>query len=90
MAAGSLGAQARVYRPGLLTAAFLVGYAIIRFALEFTRMPDVQLGFVLGTLTMGQLLSAVMLVTGLALLIFIRARPARFRVLVLRTGRVRA
>ena len=50
---------------GLLTAAFLVGYAIVRFLLEFTRQPDAQLGFVLlGRFSMGQLLSTLMLAAG--------------------------
>ncbi|HEY7237452.1 MAG TPA: prolipoprotein diacylglyceryl transferase [Gemmatimonadaceae bacterium] len=55
-------------RPGLLTATFLIGYGVIRFLLEFTRQPDVQLGFVLGPFSMGQLLSATMFVVGVALL----------------------
>jgi phosphatidylglycerol:prolipoprotein diacylglycerol transferase len=52
-------------RPGLIAGTFLIGYAIIRFALEFTRQPDAQLGFVLGSLSMGQLLSMIMFVAGL-------------------------
>jgi len=32
-------------------------YAVARFLVEFTRQPDAQLGFVLGPLSMGQLLS---------------------------------
>ena len=52
------------YRPGLLAGAFLVGYGVIRFALEFTRQPDEQLGFVLGPFSMGQLLSSIMIVAG--------------------------
>jgi phosphatidylglycerol:prolipoprotein diacylglycerol transferase len=56
------------YRPGLLAGAFLVGYGTIRFALEFTRQPDEQLGFVLGPFSMGQLLSALMI--GVGLLVF--------------------
>ena len=52
------------YRPGLLSAAFLAGYGAIRFLIEFTRQPDRQLGFVLGSLSMGQLLSATMLLLG--------------------------
>ncbi len=56
------------YRPGLLTATFLIGYGLIRFALEFTRQPDAQLGFVLGSLSMGQLLSSLMIVVGGGLL----------------------
>ncbi len=63
------------YRPGLLGGAFLVGYGIIRFALEFTRQPDAQLGLVLGPFSAGQLLSATMIVAGVALLLFVR-RPA--------------
>src|SRR5207249_787221 len=35
------------YRPGVLAAAFLLGYGMIRFLLEFTREPDRQLGLVL-------------------------------------------
>lgn len=56
------------YWPGLLTGAFLVGYALLRFLLEFTRQPDAQLGFVLGIFSMGQLLSAIMLFAGVVLL----------------------
>ena len=56
------------YRPGLLTSAFLIGYGVIRFLLEFTRQPDVQLGLVLGPFSMGQVLSASMIVLGLVLI----------------------
>ncbi|HEY1953597.1 MAG TPA: prolipoprotein diacylglyceryl transferase [Gemmatimonadaceae bacterium] len=57
------------YWNGLLTGAFLVGYAILRILLEFTRQPDAQLGFILfGRFSMGQLLSTLMLVAGLVLL----------------------
>lgn len=55
-------------RPGLITGCFLVGYAIIRFSLEFTRQPDSQLGLVIGALSMGQVLSAIMLAAGVTLL----------------------
>lgn len=48
-------------RTGLLTGAFLVGYAALRFLLEFTREPDPQLGLVVGPFSMGQLLSLMML-----------------------------
>jgi phosphatidylglycerol---prolipoprotein diacylglyceryl transferase len=52
------------YRPGLLAGVFLVGYGVVRFLLEFTRQPDAQLGFVLGPFSMGQLLSSLMIVSG--------------------------
>jgi phosphatidylglycerol:prolipoprotein diacylglycerol transferase len=56
------------YRPGLLTAVFLVAYGIVRFCLEFTRQPDDQLGFVVGVFSMGQLLCTGMIVVGATML----------------------
>jgi phosphatidylglycerol:prolipoprotein diacylglycerol transferase len=56
------------YRPGILAAAFLLGYGVLRFLLEFTRQPDPQLGLVLGPFSMGQLLCVAMVVAGLVLL----------------------
>jgi phosphatidylglycerol:prolipoprotein diacylglycerol transferase len=68
------------YWDGLLTGAFLVGYALIRFGLEFTRQPDAQLGLVIfGRFSMGQLLSALMLSVGLLVLVLSRLRAARQR-----------
>ena len=65
------------YRPGMLAAVFLLGYGLLRFLLEFTREPDAQLGLVLGPFSMGQLLSATMLVAGGALLVsLLRRAPA--------------
>ena len=63
------------YRPGLVAAAFLCGYGMFRFALEFTREPDSQLGFVLGPFSMGQLLCATMVMVGVALFIVRLRRP---------------
>jgi phosphatidylglycerol---prolipoprotein diacylglyceryl transferase len=57
------------YRPGLLSGAFLVGYGIIRFLIEFTRQPDVQLGLVAGPFSMGQLLSGLMIAAGALILV---------------------
>jgi phosphatidylglycerol:prolipoprotein diacylglycerol transferase len=42
---------------GTIAALFLLLYAAARFAVEFTREPDAQLGFVVGPLSMGQVLS---------------------------------
>ena len=68
-------ARARGYeRPGLITGLFLVGYAIVRFSLEFTRAPDAQLGLVTGAFSMGQLLSMIMFAAGLVLLGLIAIR----------------
>jgi phosphatidylglycerol:prolipoprotein diacylglycerol transferase len=46
---------------GRTAALFVILYGVFRFAVEFTRQPDSQLGFIaFGWLTMGQLLSAAM------------------------------
>jgi phosphatidylglycerol:prolipoprotein diacylglycerol transferase len=64
------------YRPGLLAGAFLIGYGAIRFSLEFTRQPDAQLGFVAGPFSMGQLLSAIMIIVGATIIVATAPRPA--------------
>jgi phosphatidylglycerol:prolipoprotein diacylglycerol transferase len=53
---------------GRLTGAFLIGYGIARSIGELFRQPDANLGFLLGGLTMGQLLSLPMIAIGLALI----------------------
>ena len=56
---------------GTFLGAFLVLYGIVRFLIEFVREPDVQLGYLWGGwLTMGQVLSAPLIVAGIALLIY--------------------
>ena len=55
-------------RPGLVSGWFLAGYAAARIAAEFFREPDVQLGFLIGGATMGQLLSLPVLAFGLYLI----------------------
>lgn len=56
---------------GTFLGAFLVLYGIFRFLIEFVREPDVQLGYLWGDwLTMGQVLSAPLIVAGIALLIY--------------------
>ena len=50
---------------------FLAGYAVARIAIEFVRVPDVQLGYLAGGwLTMGQVLSLPMLVGGVGLFVY--------------------
>ena len=49
---------------------FLLWYGIFRFAVEFYRVPDMNLGYLfLGWVTMGQILSALMIIAGLILLL---------------------
>jgi len=48
---------------------FLLGYGVFRFAVEFLRLPDAHLGYLaFGWVTMGQLLSAPMVLAGAVLL----------------------
>ena len=52
-----------------VSALFLSGYGLFRFAVEFVRTPDAHLGFIaLGWLTMGQILSLPMIVIGVWML----------------------
>ncbi|HEY8280156.1 MAG TPA: prolipoprotein diacylglyceryl transferase [Bdellovibrionota bacterium] len=53
---------------GVTSAAFLLFYAAFRISMEFFREPDVQVGYVLGPFTMGQLLSVTMVAYGCYLL----------------------
>ena len=56
-------------RPGFIGGAFLCGYAIARIIGEFFREPDAHLGYILGPITMGQVLSLPMLVAGIWLIV---------------------
>lgn len=58
---------------------FLALYGIFRFAVEFVRVPDADIGYLaFGWLTMGQLLSLPVLAAGLAMLsiAYTRRRPS--------------
>lgn len=60
---------------GGTTAAFLILYGVGRFAVEFTRQPDEQLGFIaFQWLTMGQFLSIALFVSGVALWFYVTCR----------------
>ncbi len=59
------------HKPGLLVGAFLTGYGLARFTVEFFREPDAQLvGFAQATgLHMGQWLTVPMILGGVALIV---------------------
>ena len=46
-------------RPGLISSLFLIFYSLFRFAVEFYRVPDEQIGFIFLNLTMGQIISLI-------------------------------
>ena len=59
---------------GALVARFLILYGVFRIFIEFFREPDVQIGYLLGLITMGQLLSILMIIIG-GWLMFSRRPP---------------
>jgi phosphatidylglycerol---prolipoprotein diacylglyceryl transferase len=61
---------------GGLLAAFLFLYGAFRFFVEFFREPDVQLGFVLSSFTMGQVLCTLMMVGGIVLWVCLKRRQS--------------
>ncbi len=62
---------------GTRVALFLVGYALARIFCEQFRQPDVQLGFLFGPVTMGMLLSSLMLVVGGVWLVVLFKGPGK-------------
>ncbi|PKL76562.1 MAG: prolipoprotein diacylglyceryl transferase [Candidatus Melainabacteria bacterium HGW-Melainabacteria-1] len=59
-------------KPGSIGALFLTGYGIARFAIEFNRLPDAHIGYLVGTdwLTMGHVLTLPMILGGLGMLLW--------------------
>ena len=56
---------------GTFIGVFLVLYGVMRFAVEFVRQPDAQIGYLYGGwLTMGQVLSAPLVIAGICILVF--------------------
>ena len=55
--------------PGYISGLFLVYYSIFRFLIEFLRVPDEQLGYIMFNFTMGQILSIIFLLIGSYLMI---------------------
>lgn len=53
-------------RPGIVAGVFLIGYGSARLFVENFREPDWYLGFVLGPMTMGQILCVPMVLIGCA------------------------
>jgi len=67
----------RRWPDGMRIALFLVGYAIARIFCEQFRQPDVQLGFLFGPVTMGMLLSSVMLLAGAIWIVILWSKGKR-------------
>lgn len=57
-------------RPGVVGGSFVAGYGIARTVVENFREPDRQLGYLVGGLTMGQILSFPMILAGFAIIVW--------------------
>ena len=57
---------------GKLSALFLIFYSLFRFFVEFFRVPDEQLGYLIFDLTLGQIISLAFFIFGIFLIIFIK------------------
>ena len=55
--------------PGVISGLFLIFYSTFRFIIEFFRVPDEQLGYLLFNLSMGQIISFIFLLIGIYLII---------------------
>jgi len=64
----------RKWPSGSMLAVFLCLYGMVRILAEFFREPDPQLGFFFSFLTMGQLLSSIMIISGATILILNRGK----------------
>ena len=60
---------------GMMISAFLFFYGLFRFILEFFRQPDAQIGFVIWSFSMGQVLCFLMM--GMGVCVFFYARSHR-------------
>ena len=62
---------------GRVTGMLLAGYGVARSMIEFVREPDAQIGLLLDSVSMGQLLSVPMIIIGVYLIVRKPALPSR-------------
>ncbi len=55
-------------RPGYVSGLFLLFYGLFRFLVEFSREPDIQIGYIYNFLTMGMALSIPMVISGIIIM----------------------
>ncbi|GFN47050.1 prolipoprotein diacylglyceryl transferase [Candidatus Regiella insecticola] len=61
---------------GSVSGLFLIGYGIFRIIVEYFRQPDAQIGLLDGVISMGQLLSIPMVLTGVIIMIWSYSRSS--------------
>ena len=52
-------------KPGLISSLFVIFYSIFRFIIEYFRVPDEQLGYLILNLSMGQIVSLIFVLIGI-------------------------
>lgn len=62
--------QAVRNRPGVISGVFIAGYAVFRGFVEFYREPDAHIGLLWWDLSMGQILSAPMVLIGCLVIVY--------------------
>ena len=67
----------RNYELGTCSYLFLILYGVFRIFVEIFREPDVQIGYILNFLSMGSLLSLIMVCSGI-LIFFVRKNERKF------------
>lgn len=60
--------------PGYISSLFLIFYGVFRFAIEFSREPDIQIGLLYKFLTMGMLLSIPMFLIGIFIFLITQSK----------------
>lgn len=50
-----------------MLAYYLIGYGAVRFVIEYFRQPDAHIGFVFMSISLGQILCAAMIASGICL-----------------------
>ncbi|MGC8964767.1 MAG: prolipoprotein diacylglyceryl transferase [Brevinematia bacterium] len=67
---------------GIRSSVFAIFYSIFRIIVEFFREPDPQIGYILGFLTMGQILSFILLIFGLGLYFYFNSKNIQSKIMV--------
>lgn len=65
---------------GVRASIFGIGYASFRIIAEFFREPDPQIGYILGFITMGQILSLIMLVIAIWLFFYFKRQNIKSKI----------
>ena len=61
-----------LYRPGYISAIFLILYSILRIFSEIFREPDIHLGLLFNYFSMGTLLSLITIIFGILIILFLK------------------